>query len=148
MRYLLDTVIISEATKLRPSSALIGWLSEQVDTDLFISTLTIAEIRRGILEKKPGRKRRDLEAWFQGAEGPQALFRGRVLPFDERAAMEWGRIMAEGTAAGRPRSALDMIIAATALANECVVVTANERHFQDAVELLNPLIGAIPSTPR
>jgi len=56
--------------------------------------------------------------------------------------------MAEGTAAGRPRSALDMIIAATALANECVVVTANERHFQDAVELLNPLIGTISSTPQ
>ncbi len=142
MRYLLDTVIISEATKLRPSPALMAWLSEQADIDLFISTLTVAEIKRGILEKKPGRKRRDLEAWFHGSEGPQALFRERVLPFDERAAVEWGRIMAEGTATGRPRSALDMIIAATALANGCVVVTANERHFRDAVEFLNPLIAA------
>lgn len=139
MRYLLDTVIISEATKLRPSPGLTEWLGEQVDIDLFISTLTVAEIKRGILEKKPGRKRRSLEVWFQGSEGPQALFRGRVLPFDERAAIEWGRLMAEGTARGRPRSALDMIIAATARANECVVVTANERHFQDAVEFLNPL---------
>jgi len=47
--------------------------------------------------------------------------------------------MAEGTAAGRPRSPIDMIIAATAAANRCVVVTANERHFRDVVELLNPL---------
>ena len=139
MRYLLDTVIISEATKVRPSPGLTEWLSEQADVDLFISTLTVAEIRRGILEKKPGRKRRNLEAWFQGPEGPHALFRGRVLPFDERAAIEWARLMAEGTRVGRPRSALDMIIAATALANECVVATANERHFQDAVEFLNPL---------
>lgn len=139
MRYLLDTVIISEATRLRPLPRLTGWLAEQADTDLLISTLTVAEIKRGILEKRPGGKRRSLEAWFQGPEGPQALFRGRVLPFDERAALEWGRLMAEGTEVGRPRSALDMIIAATALANDCRVVTANERHFQDAVEFLNPL---------
>ncbi len=139
MRYLLDTVIISEATKLRPSPALTDWLAGQADVDVFISALTFAEIRRGILEKKPGRKRRDLDAWFLGSEGPQALFQGRILSFDERAAIEWARIMAEGTVAGRPRSALDMLIAATALANQCVVVTANERNFQDAVDFLNPL---------
>src|SRR5258708_3491138 len=136
MRYLLDTVIISEATKLRPSPGLTEWLGEQVDIDLFISTLTVAEIKRGILEKKPGRKRRSLEVWFQGSEGPQALFRGRVLPFDERAAIEWGRLMAEGTARVRPRSALDMIIAATPRANECVVLTANHPHFQHAIDSL------------
>jgi predicted nucleic acid-binding protein len=138
MRYLLDTVIISEATKVTPSTKLTEWFSEQVDTDLFICTLTLAEIRRGILEMKTGSKRRKLEAWFQGSEGPQALFQGRILPFDERAAIHWAQLMAEGTRLGGPRSALDMLIAATALANECIVVTANERHFHDAVEFVNP----------
>jgi len=75
-------------------------------------------------------------------KGPQILFDGRILPFDLGAAMEWARIMAEGTAAGRPRSAVDMVIAATAAANDCVVVTANERHFQGAVDLVNPLRAA------
>jgi toxin FitB len=136
--YLLDTNIISNIIKPVPSKALLTWMAEQSDTDLFIATLTIAEIRRGILEKPAGRKRDLLEAWFSGPEGPQALFAGRVLPFDERAGLVWARLMAEATARGRPRNALDTIIAATAEANDCVVVTDNERDFAD-VETVNPL---------
>ena len=138
-RYLLDTSIVSEASKPQPASAVAGWIQNQADDDLFISTLTIGEIWRGVLEMAPSRRRRNFEAWFASVEGPFALFSERILPLDERAAMEWARIMAEGTAAGRPRSPIDMIIAATAAANRCVVVTANERHFRDVVELLNPL---------
>lgn len=141
-RYLLDTNVISEVTKPAPSEALIAWLAEQPDQNLFIATLSVAEIRRGILEKQDGRKRRALEAWFTGPEGPQALFAGRVLPFDERAALVWARLMAEGTAAGRPRSALDMIIAATAEANGCVVATGNDRHFQGVADYTNPIGSA------
>ena len=74
MRYLLDTNILSNVTKPEPSDSLLIWMSEQIDTDLFISALTIAEIRRGILEKPAGRKRDQLEAWFTSPEGPQALF--------------------------------------------------------------------------
>lgn len=127
--YLLDTNIISNVTKLSPSKALFSWMAEQADDDLFISALTVAEIRRGLLEKSAGKKRAQLEAWFNGPEGPQALFAGRVLAFDEKAGLIWARLMADGTARGRPRSALDMIIAATAEANGCVVVTDNERDF-------------------
>lgn len=68
----------------------------------------------------------------------QALFAGSVLPFDEKAALIWARLMAEGTAKGRPRSPLDMIIAATAEANACVVVTENEKDFA-GVKIVNPL---------
>ena len=138
-RYLLDTNIISEAIKPRPAPPLVAWLSEQADADLFIATWTIAEIQRGILQKEPGRKRRQLETWFAGSEGPPSLFRGRILAFDETAALEWGRLMAEGARTGRPRSALDMIVAATAAANDCVVVTLNERDFRGIVDFVNPL---------
>lgn len=138
-RYLLDTNVVSETTKPVPAPAVVDWFERQADQDLFISTLTIAEIWRGILEKEPGRKRRELENWFGGPEGPHALFRGRILPFDEAAAIEWARLMAEGTANGRPRSALDMVIAAIAVANDCVLVTLNDRHFEVAVEFFNPL---------
>ncbi len=141
MRYLLDTNIISNATKPTPSQPLIEWMEEQVDEDLFISTLSLAEIRRGVLEKSAGKKRRQLEEWFHGPEGPQALFRGRVLAFDENAALIWARLMSEGTAAGRPRSAFDMVIAAIAEVNDCVVVTDNEKHFP-GVNILNPLRSA------
>jgi toxin FitB len=113
-------------------------MAEQVDESLFIASLTVAEIWRGVLEKPRGRKRDQLEAWFAGPEGPSALFAGRVLPFDERAGLIWGRLMAEGTTAGRPRSTFDTIIAAVAEANQCIVVTDNEKHFP-GVKVLNPL---------
>jgi predicted nucleic acid-binding protein len=140
-RYVLDTNIISNIVKPAPSESLIAWMSEQADADLFISSLTVAEIRRGVLEKPAGRKRKQLENWFAGPEGPQALFAGRVLPFDETAALVWARLMAEGTAAGRPRSALDMIIAAIAEANDCVVVTDNEKDFA-GLGFVNPVRAA------
>jgi hypothetical protein len=113
-------------------------MAAQDDENLFVSSLTIAEIRRGLLEKPSGKKRQELERWFSGPEGPQALFAGRVLPFDEKAALVWARLMAGGTAAGRPRNPLDMIIAAVAEANHCVVVTDNERDFA-GLKTVNPL---------
>lgn len=140
MRYLLDTNILSNITKPNPSEALLAWMADQADADLFISSLTLAEIRRGILDKPAGKKRDQLEAWFSGTEGPQALFADRILPFDESAALVWARLMAEGKARGRPRSALDAIIAAVAEANGCLVVTDNERDFE-GIELINPIRG-------
>lgn len=137
-RYLLDTNIISAATKPEPPPSLAAWMAEQADADLFIAALTIAELWRGVLEKPAGKRRRELERWFASPEGPQVLFAGRVLPFDEGAALIWARLMADGTAKGRPRSALDMIIAAVAEANDCIVVTDNERDFE-GMKIINPV---------
>ena len=138
MRYLLDTNIISNITKQTPSESLLAWMAEQADEELYIASLTLAEIRRGILEKPAGKRRDELETWFLGPEGPQALFAGRVLPFDEKAGLVWARLMADGKAKGRPRSALDTIIAAVAQANDCVVVTNNEKDFA-GIQTTNPL---------
>lgn len=143
-RFLLDTNIISDIVKPRPSETLMKWMAALRDEDLFISSLTIAEIRRGVLEKPAGRKRSALEAWFGGPEGPQALFAGRILPFDDRAALIWAELMAEGRAAGRPRNALDMIVAAVAAANACLVVTGNERDFA-GLDIVNPTRGETQS---
>jgi predicted nucleic acid-binding protein len=79
MRYLLDTNILSKVTKPVPSDSLLAWMTDRNDTDLFISSLTVGEMRRGVLEKPAGRKRDQLEAWFSGAEGPQALFADRAF---------------------------------------------------------------------
>lgn len=141
MRYLLDSNILSNASKPSPSTSLIAWMAEQADQDLYIASLTVAEIRRGILETPSGKRRDRLDAWFSGPEGPQALFAGRILPFDDTAALIWARLMADGKANGRPCSALDMIIAAVAEANDCIVVTDNEWDFA-GVEIVNPVRGA------
>ena len=141
-RYLLDTNIISNVVKLEPSESLLAWMSTQRDEDLFIASLTVAEIRRGILEKPRGKKRDALDTWFSGPEGPQSLFAGRILPFDTKAGLVWAELMAKGKTTGKPRSGLDMIIAAVAGANECVVATDNERDFV-GVQIVNPMRRAV-----
>jgi predicted nucleic acid-binding protein len=140
-RYLLDTNILSNLTKPTPSATLVAWMAARADEELFIAALTLAELWRGVLESPAGRRRRALERWFTGPDGPPALFAGRVLAFDEAAAPIWARLMAAGTAAGWPRSALDMLIAATAEAHACLVVTDNERDFA-GLPFLNPLRSA------
>lgn len=138
-RYLLDTNVVSNLTKPLPSETLLRWLADQNEKDLYISTISIAEMWRGILQMPLGRKRRELEDWFEGADGPSAFFAGRVLTFDLEAAMNWARLMAEGTAAGRPRGPFDMMIPAIALVHGLVVVTANDKHFEGIVEFANPM---------
>ena len=137
-RYLLDTNILSNLVKPSPSPSLVAWMAERTNEELCISSLTVAEIWRGILEKPAGRKRDELEQWFAGPEGPQQLFAGRVLAFDQQAGLAWAELMAEGTRLGRPRSAVDTMIAAVAETNGCVVVTDNERDFR-GIATLNPL---------
>jgi predicted nucleic acid-binding protein len=141
-RYLLDTNTISNVVKPQASKSLLAWMSTQRDEDLFIASLTVAEVCRGILEKPRGKKRDALDKWFSGPDGPQALFAGRILSFDDKAGLIWAQLMAEGRAAGRPRSSLDMIIAAVAGANKCVVVTDNERDFA-GLQIVNPIRGTV-----
>jgi len=141
-RYLLDTNIISNVVKSQPSESLLAWMSRQRDEDLFIASLTVAEILRGVLEKPRGKKRNALDKWFFGPEGPQALFAGRILSFDDKAGLLWARLMAGGKTDGTPRRGLDMIIAAVAGANDCVLVTDNEKDFA-GLEIVNPIRGAV-----
>ncbi|MBK5568952.1 PIN domain-containing protein [Ensifer sp. SSB1] len=141
-RYLLDTNIISNIVKPAPSQFLIEWMAERRDEELFIASLTVAEIKRGIFEMPRGKKREALDTWFSGTEGPQALFAGRILAFDDKAALVWARLMAEGKIAGRPRNALDMIIAAVAGANDCMIATDNEKDFAD-LQFFNPLRSGV-----
>ncbi len=136
--YLIDTNILSNAVKPQPSALLVDWMAGRLNEDLFVASLTIAEIRRGILELPSGRKKDGLESWFAGEEGPQALFAGRILLFDDMAGLIWARMMSEGKAQGRPRSTLDMILAAVAEANDCKIVTDNERDFR-GLRIVNPL---------
>ena len=89
------------------------------------------------------RIRHALELWFVGPEGPQMLFTGRVLAFDERAALQWAALqwaalMADGRRIGQSRSPLDMIIASVAQAHGCTIVTDNERDFA-GLDAINPM---------
>lgn len=142
-RYLLDTNIISNLVKPAPAPSLVEWMAERGDEELFIAALTVGEIWRGVLEMPAGKRRDALEAWFDGPHGPQALFSGRILPFEDRAALIWARLMADGKTSGRPRSAMDTVVAAIAEANDCIVVTDNEKDFA-GVRVVNPIRAAMP----
>jgi len=137
-RYLLDTNIISNVAKPMPSEALVAWMAGQSDEDLFITSLTVAEIRRGYWRSLPERSVRN---WSAGSLAPRArklCSPAEFFPFDEKAALVWARLMASGTVAGRPRNPLDMIIAAVAEVNDCILVTDNERDFA-GLKVVNPM---------
>ncbi|AIC29513.1 toxin/antitoxin system PIN domain-containing protein (plasmid) [Rhizobium etli bv. mimosae str. IE4771] len=140
MRYVLDTNIISNFTNPAPSRPLVAWLADRSDDDLFIASLTLAEIRRGVLEEPVGKRRDQLDAWFSGPQRPQALFAGRILAFDDRAGLAWAELMADGKAISRQRSAVGTIISGIAVVNDCIVVTDNEGDFA-GIEIFNPLRG-------
>lgn len=137
-RLLLDTNILSALNRPQPEPHLVAWLRGQPNEMLFVATMTLAEIRFGILQAPEGRRREQLTAWFAGPAGPAQLFAGRILPFDREAAEIWAALMAEGQRSGWARSPVDTIIAATALAGDCVVVTDNTRDFP-GVPVINPL---------
>ena len=138
MTYILDTNVVSDGIKPRPHEALAQWIARRTDSELFLSVVSIGEIKRGILELSAGRKRQALEQWYAGPDGPRSMFGQRILPFDDRAAEAWADVMADGRRLGKPRNAIDMMIAATAIANGLTVVSMNQRDFEGVVAVVNP----------
>lgn len=131
--YLLDTNIISEPVKARPDPKLIEWYGSVVDSDLFLSVLTIGEIRKGIEQKRSASMQAAsrLEVWLGDL---QALFSGRILHVDDQVAEEWGRLQAL-----RSQHVIDQLIAATAKVHGLTLVTRNVRHVEGlGVPVLDP----------
>jgi toxin FitB len=134
MSYLLDTNIVSETIKTNLNKSVIAWLDQLPGEALFVSVLTLGEIRKGIEALSDKRRREKLRLWLEH-ELP-AWFEGRVLPVDLAVADRWGRLLAE---AGRPLPTIDSLLAATALHYELRLVTRNARDFNyPGLEVINP----------
>ena len=134
MSFLLDTNVVSELAKARPNSKVIAWLGSVPSTDLFLSVITLGEIRKGI-EKKRMTSPQDaarLEAWSTTLV---LLYRSRILPFDEQSADQWGRVMAL-----HPTVPVeDSQLVATALQHKLTLSTRNIRHISETgVLFVNP----------
>src|SRR5262245_53457949 len=121
LEYLLDTNVISD--RLRGEKAVLEWLRAHAD-QVAISTFTMAEMRRGIELKPDSKAKRELERHFHFI---MEDYNGAIWVFDEAAAMEWGRLMAESR--GHPIPFEDSLIGAIARAMSATVVTRNVRHF-------------------
>ena len=126
--------MLSELRRREPNANVVEWFADRHSSVLYLSALTLGEIRKG-LENVPGRERRlELLDWLE-IELP-AFFRGRILPIDVPVADRWGRLQAE---AKRPVSVVDSLLAATALHHELRLVTRNEKDFvYPGLEVINP----------
>jgi predicted nucleic acid-binding protein len=135
--YLLDTNVISEATKKYPDARLQDWLVAQPNESLFLSVITIGEIRHGLLLLDDGKKRRALLRWLGGKI--KSLFAGRILPVDIAVMERWAQLQAASGKTGGRLPVMDSLIAATALTHNLTLATRNIADFKAAhVALLDP----------
>lgn len=140
MSFLLDTNVVSEWVKQKPDPGVITWLAEVDEDRVFLSVVTLAELRHGIERLADGQRRRRLDSWLRD-ELP-LRFEGRVLSVDQAVADRWGEVVARREAAGRPIAIMDAFIAATANVHQLKLVTRNEADFKSAVkEIVNPWTG-------
>jgi predicted nucleic acid-binding protein len=135
--FLLDTNVVSEWVRPRPDAGVVAWLAEADEDRVFISVVTLAELRYGIERLAAGQRRRRLDEWLR-QELP-LRFEGRVLSIDAEVADAWGRLTALREISGRPIGAADAFIAATAEAHNLTLVTRNVSDFDRTVRaLVNP----------
>lgn len=136
---IIDTNIVSEMMRPSPETTVINWFNNQETNSLYLTTISIAEIRYGIRALPDGKRSQLL------AEGFNALienaFKNRILNFDEGAAYQYGEVMGKRKEIGRPLDCLDGQIIAIAKANNCAVATRNTRDFEHCgLTLINPFM--------
>lgn len=118
--YLIDTNVISELRRREPEPRVVEWFEQRPASQLYLSVLSLGEIRRGVEKLEAGERRQALHSWLE--HDLPAFFAGRLLPIDEAVAHRWGCLMAK---MGRPLPAIDSLLAATALEHNLVLTTRN-----------------------
>lgn len=137
--FLLDTNVISELIKPRPERRVASWIAATDEDLLYLSVLTLGEIRKGIALVGNASRRVTLEAWLDG--DLVLRFAGRILPVDQGVADRWGRISAKASAAKSPLPVIDGLLAATALHRNLTFVTRNTKDISAAgVPTFNPWV--------
>jgi toxin FitB len=136
MSFLLDTNAVSEWAKPHPNPGLIAWMEAVDDDRVFLSVISLAELRYGVERMPDGKRRKRLEDWLRN----QLLlrFEDRILPVDEEVAQAWGRTVARGEATGRPMSVMDAFLAATAEVHSLTLVTRNVADFSLVSAVVSP----------
>lgn len=137
MSFLLDTNLVSEWMKPRPNPGVVAWLEEADEDRVFLSVITLAELRYGIERLVPGSQRKRLGEWLE-QELP-TRFEGRILSIDPAVADACGKLVAAGESIGRRPEAMDALIIATAEIHQLTIVTRNTKDFEPlAKAILNP----------
>ena len=134
--FLLDTNCISEIVRGKPEARVLDCMGSADESLLYLSVLTLGEIRKEIASLPQGKRRTHLETWLQLEL--QARFAGRILPIDASIADRWGLLAAEAKRTGRSLSAIDGLLAATALQHNLTIVSRNVSDFGSFVPVVNP----------
>jgi len=135
MKYLLDTVVVSQYSKTPPDPVVDAWIQRTDDREMYICYVTFAELWYGVHLLPAGKKRAALEAWLE--DELYMKFFDRVVGFDLSVARHYGSLMARAKKKGFSPDVMDGLIAATAVANGMVVATLNRKHFEQlGVELV------------
>lgn len=135
--FLLDTNIISELIKPRPESGVTAWIEGTDESLLYLSVLTLGEIRRGIAALPQSRRRAALEAWLD--KDLRARFEGRILIIDYEVADRWGLLSAAARNSGIALPVIDGLLAATALEHNLTLVTRDTGQIPSmGVAVFNP----------
>lgn len=138
MNFLLDTNAVSEWVKRRPNPGLIRWMQSADEDRIFLSVITLAELRHGVERLPEGRRRAQLEPWIK--RDLPLRFDKRILPIDEEIAQAWGVAVAMSESVGRPLNVMDAFLLATAKVRDLTLITRNVNHFPLLQALLNPWI--------
>jgi toxin FitB len=137
--FLLDTNIVSELIRPKPDARVVSWIDSTDEALLFLSVLTLGEIRKGIIKVRDVGRRIPLETWFDSVLSVR--FAGRILPIDQSVADRWGRLSGEAAARKEPLPVIDSLLAATALHYDMTLVTRNTKDAaRTHVSLFNPWV--------
>jgi toxin FitB len=137
MKFLLDTCVFSELMAKRPNQAVLQWIDSVDEDRLYLSVITIGEIRKGIAKLADSNRKLELQEWL--SDHLLSRFSDRIIVIDTGVMLDWGELVGNLERRGKPMPLMDSLIAATVLHGDFVLVTRNEADFESAdVRMLNP----------
>ena len=137
MKFLLDTNIISELIAPRPNPRVVEWIERQDPQQIYLSVITLGEIRKGIEKLEPSKRKNTLQTWLEN--DLLLRFHGRIAEIDAPIMLRWGALMGRLEKSGRSIHVLDALIAAIALEGQYILVTRNDQDFEHTgAAIFNP----------
>ncbi|MBP7282570.1 MAG: type II toxin-antitoxin system VapC family toxin [Leptospiraceae bacterium] len=136
MKYLLDTCFISELIKSKPNVGVLNWLEDKEESTLYLSALTLGEIKKGISKLPDSKKKKDLTKWLTELE---KRFEDRIISIDPDISLKWGLVQGELEQNGKSMPTIDALIACSALVHNLTVITHNAKDIKRSkVEVFDP----------